>query len=165
MLDQDALVTEYVPQKAPLNRPDPDGALPMPPPEFFRRLEEILTAIHQCGIAHGDIRRRNILWRTDDQPVIIDFATAVRVTPGFAPVQRALFRLLRQADRFGLLRIRYQNVPETLTSEELERFTCPPWFLRIGRFLRHDVYRRFIKQKTWRARVRGWRQSLGVQKG
>jgi serine/threonine-protein kinase len=62
-----------------------------------------LSAIHQAGLIHGDIKPQNILIRRDGNPVIIDFGTArsegdakktrlttLAMTPGYCPPELAV---------------------------------------------------------------------------
>lgn len=108
--------------------------------DFFETLDAILTEMHRRGVAHGDLRRRNILLGIDGKPRIIDFETALR---GKNPFVRALAKV----DRVTVLKIKHRYYPENTTPEELKILKDIPWHLRVGRFLRQTVYGAFSSKK------------------
>ncbi|MGC8740079.1 MAG: RIO1 family regulatory kinase/ATPase [Candidatus Sumerlaeaceae bacterium] len=114
-------------------------------PEFFDRASTLLHEIHRCGVAHADIRRKNILVRPDGSPALIDFQTAV--LRGESWWRSWLFAFFCRVDEWNLLRIKAKSFPHFLTEEEQRKLACPPFWLRVGRFLRRDLYRR-VKPKT-----------------
>jgi serine/threonine protein kinase len=133
-----------------------------PPLVFFERLRELVDEIHRHGIAHGDVRRMNILRDQDDQPHLIDFTTAVR-WQRFNPLARILYRALCRADNFGVAKLQVSYYPDSLPEDEKRRILHKPWYLAIGRFLRKRVYRKWIKQRRWQERVQAWRGTAGKQ--
>ena len=45
---------------------------------FFQELLDLILNIHNKGIAHGDLKRKdNILVNNDNEPFLIDFGTAI----------------------------------------------------------------------------------------
>ncbi len=157
MPDRDALILDYI-EAAPLPPEDEAGERGLPGPEFFARLKDVLTKLHECGIAHGDIRRKNVLWDADDQPYLIDFGTAVCRDGAFGWFRRQLFRAVQRVDDVTLLKLQHSYHPDSLTEAEFARLKAVPWYLRVGRFLRRRVYRPFIKQKRWHERIERFRQ-------
>ncbi len=152
MIDADALAIEYFPG-APLPPPGSGEASgPLPHLELFQELQRLIGEFHRRGIGHGDLRRKNILWNEDGKVLVIDFGTAVHRDGPFGPFQRWVYRLLCVADEHALLKMFHSYHPQALSPEEQARLEHPPWFLRVGRFLRHDVYRPVLKQKRWRQR-------------
>ena len=154
----DTLLMDYVADAAPVvarRELTPDR---YPPLAFFERLRELTNEMHQRGVAHGDIRRSNILRTKDNQPVLIDFATAVR-WQRFNPLSRILFHALRRTDQFGVGKLQMSFYPESLPEAEKQRILRKPWYLTLGRFLRKKVYRKWIKQRRWRKRIEAWRQA------
>ena len=63
-------------------------------PQFFKRLAELVDTVHQRNIAHGDLRRKNILVDTHMRPYLIDFATAFALQGNGNFVSRRIFRHL-----------------------------------------------------------------------
>ncbi len=114
-------------------------------PDFFERAMALLREIHRCGVAHGDIRRKNILVRPDGSPALIDFQTAV--LRGTSWWGRRCFEFFCLVDEWNLLRIKAKSFPRNLTEKERATLDQPPILLRIGRFLRRDLYRR-LRPKT-----------------
>ena len=45
--------------------------------EFFRSVLDQLQAVHNCGVAHKDIRAENIIIKPDRSVVFIDFGNSV----------------------------------------------------------------------------------------
>lgn len=144
LVNGDTLLIEYVAQGDTLGSSKSTPRESWPPPLFFQRLRQLVDTLHRHGVAHGDIRRRNILRDKDEQPFLIDFATAVRWKKNnlFA---RCLFRAVRRADDFSLAKLRASFYPDSLSSEETQRILAKPWYLRLGHFFRKQVYRKWIK--------------------
>jgi len=155
LLDKEAFVTEFIENAGPLSASRESPRETYPDIVFFKALREIADEMHDHGIAHGDVRRRNILRGSGDKPFLIDFATAV--SRSGSALERIMFRLYRTADRFSLLKLQWTFYPDSLSEDERRLVDCPPWYLRLGRAFRKNFYRRFIKQKRWRERFRRWR--------
>lgn len=112
------------------------------PPEFFDRAADLLRELHERGIAHGDLRRLNILTDDRHRPYLIDFATSVTAKPGFGgSISRFFFRRIALIDRITLARIKSEFYPDRLTEQERQILEHPPWYLRLGRLLKKRVYR------------------------
>ena len=79
-----------------------------PGDEFHEALGRVLAEMHERGVAHGDLKRKaNLLVKRDGQPVLLDFGAAVVRRPGFHPLNRRLFELLRQTDRNAWIKLKY----------------------------------------------------------
>ncbi|HPB30319.1 MAG TPA: RIO1 family regulatory kinase/ATPase [Candidatus Sumerlaeota bacterium] len=153
VLDRDGFIMEYVPgTRIPHRR---DSALT---PVFFERLKAVMGRMHERGITHGDIRRKNILVTEDGRPFVIDFAGAFCVKPEsvtsriwsapFRSLQKAVFRRLKKVDEITVLGIQHHLLPDSLSPEEQRRLQNVPWYLRFGRLLKKKVYRP-IKHAFW----------------
>lgn len=105
---------------------------------FFEELTTAVEEMHRRGVAHGDLRRRNILVTPDRKPRLIDFETAVVDGPG--PLRSRLFQFVSQVDDLTVLKIFGRYHPEALDEEEKTALAGAPVLLRIGRFLRKRVY-------------------------
>lgn len=140
-VDRDGLLMEFC-EGSPLIRRGVRGKIA---PEFFDACLELLETIHARGVAHGDIRRKNILVTTDGAPVLIDFQTALRRNGSWW--ERRLWPLISQTDRWNLVHIKSRTFPEALTSWERSLLASPPIWLRWGRFLRRGLYRRLVPKR------------------
>lgn len=106
--------------------------------EFFDKLDDLVAEMHSRGIAHGDLRRRNILRGVDGNPRLIDFETAVSTDD--AEEGGRLFRAIAEIDRITVLKIRERYFPESLSEEDYQRLHDVPWHLAAGRFARKNLY-------------------------
>ncbi len=151
-LSRDALVMEFVdgrgtmPSHKELDRDD------YPPLEVFRQLERIVVAMHGRGVTHGDIRRRNILI-TAGGPALIDFGTGVRQQGRLQFIRRRVYRMIERIDRRKVLKLRAAYYPDSLCEQDWQRLKEVPWLLRAGQAVRKKVYRRWVKRRTWQARL------------
>lgn len=101
-----------------------EGALlrhtvPADPERFFRELRQTIKAMHERGVAHGDLKsRQNVLVARDGRPVIIDLGTAIVQKPGWHPLNRWLFAYLQQIDLNGWVKLKYGSYDRV---DELDR--------------------------------------------
>lgn len=114
-------------------------------PDFFAQAFSLLAEIHAHGVAHGDIRRKNIMILPTGAPALIDFQTAF--LRGRAFWMQGLFRFMCKVDRWNLVRIKARSFPRYLTEDERVFLENPPFLLRVGRFLRRRFYRRWRSHK------------------
>ncbi len=91
---------------------------------FFTRLEEMVTAMHQRGVVHLDLRNaRNVLRDAEGRPGIIDFQSAAFTR--FWPA--AIRRLLQRIDLTGVYKHWLVRDAATLGAERSELLA---WQLR-----------------------------------
>jgi predicted Ser/Thr protein kinase len=84
------------------------------PPPFLDRLEEVVRTMHDRGVVHLDLRqRRNVVVADGWRPVVIDFASALRLPRG-----SELLRLLGLLDLSGVSKLRRKHAPETLREND-----------------------------------------------
>ena len=128
---------------------------PAPHPEFWDRARDLIGAMHDHGIAHGDLRRKNLLMdEAGAEPFLIDFATSVAAPPPGAPsslnnrLKAFLFERCRRIDRITFVRIK-RAYKAPLTDEERGWLAAEPWYLKLGRLWKHYVYR-LRKPRFWR---------------
>jgi hypothetical protein len=74
--------------------------------DFFDGVLEILSALHERGIALADLHHRDLLIRPGGSACIVDLATAMVLGDGPGRLRRALFERLRDQDRVALARMR-----------------------------------------------------------
>ncbi|OPZ09721.1 MAG: serine/threonine protein kinase [candidate division BRC1 bacterium ADurb.BinA292] len=128
-----------------------------PPAIFWANARALLDQLHARGVAHGDLRRKNILAGPNGEAYLIDFATAIRRdTPGGGRgswLGGYLFKRCRTIDRNSFARIKAQYAPEALDATERRWLEQMPLYLRVGRMLKKRVYR-LRKRRYWRKRVK-----------
>ena len=79
-----------------------------PGPEFFDRLLKNIRAMHERGVAHGDLKRKsNLMVDTSGHPVLLDFGAATILRPGWHPINRRLFDFMRQTDLNAWVKLKY----------------------------------------------------------
>lgn len=105
-------------------------------PEFFDRLLETIRAMHERGVAHGDLKRKaNLLVDGQGRPVLLDFGAATLLRPGWHPVNRRLFDFMRQTDLNAWIKLKYGGYSGV--SEGDRALLRRSWLERaLGRFRR-----------------------------
>jgi hypothetical protein len=127
-------------------------------PEFFDALWAELRAMHDLGVAHGDLRRKNILIDTNDRsPKLIDFGTAVVLGENPAYFRRSVYRKVRRIDQMHYAKLKEYYLPGSLTPEERHWLEHAPWHYRLGKLYRTRIHRP-LKWRNLRDRLR----KLGV---
>ena len=109
---------------------------PADPAEFYRQLLALIQALHQAGVAHADLKRKNnILVGPDGSPWLIDFGTAVLRPDGGSPWGRWLFRQARRIDLNAWVKLKYDGVYENLAPEDRALYR-PTLSENVARFFR-----------------------------
>ncbi|MFN2334010.1 MAG: hypothetical protein ABR550_06240 [Wenzhouxiangellaceae bacterium] len=76
--------------------------------DWFESLLVSIRAMHQRGVAHGDLKRKsNLLVGAAGEPVILDLGASLIRRPGFHPLNRAMFNVLRQTDLNAWIKLKY----------------------------------------------------------
>ncbi len=84
--------------------------------DVFQELVAVVKRIHQAGVVHLDLSHRgNILVTTDEQPVIIDFQSALSVK--WWP--RVIRKWFERIDELAILRWKNKRFSQCLTPEDL----------------------------------------------
>ncbi len=93
------------------------------PPEVFGRMAKVVAAMHERGVAHGDLKRRsNLLLTPQNEIFIIDFAAAI-VARG--PISTKLMRAVAEVDDKSLPRLKKFVAPELLTDDDKWKLENP----------------------------------------
>ena len=130
---------------------------------FFAKLLTTIEAMHEAGVAHGDLKRKNnIILGMGEQPYLIDFGIAVRRSARNGLFNRCVFAPLEQMDLNAWVKLKYGRRidPETerdVLSEEDAAIYRPLWIERIARAVRvpwQTITLRRPRQR-WRARRDG----------
>lgn len=150
MLGADVLAMEFLVGTRSLPKPQGCMASALPPKSFFEELIAMMRELHERGLAHGDFRRGNVLMDESNRPRLIDVATACHCPAGSGWMRRTAFRMLCRSDDFSLARVVESYYPSLLDEEQSAHLRNVPWYLRLGRFLRHEVYRRLRGRRQHR---------------
>jgi len=79
-----------------------------PGPEFFDRLLKTIRAMHERGVAHGDLKRKsNLMADASGHPVLLDFGAATLRRPGRHAVNRRLFDYMCRTDCNAWVKLKY----------------------------------------------------------
>ena len=112
--------------------------------EFFKKLLETLRTMHDAGVAHGDLKRKqNILVGPGEQPYVIDFGIAVVAhnRRGF------LFNLVRQVDQNAWIKHKYRGQTKDVAAEDAALYK-PMRSEKVMRILRIAWHAATLR--TWR---------------
>lgn len=115
------------------------------PPSFFQNLEQLVSRMHQRGVAHLDMRNlSNVLVGADGMPYLIDFQSAIDLHG----LPLMLQRLLEQVDLSGIYKCWMRVCSEPLDAARQE-------FLdRFNRLRKVWVFKGYVFTR-WMERVRG----------
>lgn len=87
---------------------------------FFAELRKMIDAMHERGVAHGDLKTRdNILVTSDGLPHIVDFGIAMLRRPRGGPLNRWWFELFRQFDRNAWIKLKYKGRMDAIETPDL----------------------------------------------
>jgi len=105
---------------------------------FYARLRQVISDIHAAGVAHGDLKRKeNILVTRNNEPVVIDFGTAV--TRHGSMFDQALFPLVCRFDDNAWIKVKYARDYTAIAPEDMQ------W------------YRPTLVEKVFQGVLRTWR--------
>jgi len=134
------LVLEYIPGEPAryADIADRDG--------FFGELLQLIERMHDRGVAHGDLQKKDNLWIVDGKPVLLDFGASIVRRTGFAPINHWLYRLAAQLDFNQWAKIKTRGRPDRLSAMERKyyRRTLPE---KIASALKYPFRRIRVKQR------------------
>lgn len=88
---------------------------------WFDEFLLLLRAIHERGVAHGDLKSKaNIMVTDDGRPCVIDFGTAFVRKAGFHPVNRRLFEHARRMDLNAYVKHKYHGRYQDIAGPDRE---------------------------------------------
>ena len=130
---------------------------------FFARLLATVRAMHEAGVAHGDLKRKdNIVVGAGERPYLIDFGIAVQRSARSTLWNRLVFARLVQMDLNAWIKLKYGRridpsaEPGVLSAEDAAIYR-PLWLERAARAVRvpwQTITLRRPRQR-WRARRDG----------
>ena len=105
---------------------------------FFDALLELITSMHNLGVAHGDLKRKdNLIVDQNLKPYLIDFGTAVINYDESSSLKKIVFNFLRKTDLNAWIKHKYKRSYENISNEDLAYYS--PTSLE-------KFYRKFIKR-------------------
>ena len=105
---------------------------------FFDALLELITSMHNLGVAHGDLKRKdNLIVDQNLKPYLIDFGTAVINYDQSGTFKKIVFNFLRKTDLNAWIKHKYKRSYENISNEDLAYYS--PTSLE-------KFYRKFIKR-------------------
>lgn len=133
-LDARGLLIEHCPAAAwPHARPS-DVA--------YERLDALIAAMHERGVAHGDLRGGgNILVDDHDRPYLVDFVSRVRRGRAWNLPWNWIFDQLAAADRSALAKLRVRHAPHLATADDYKRRHPTTGFACLARIIGQRIRR------------------------
>ena len=100
----------------------------------YQRLDALVTAMHERGVAHGDLRGGgNILVDDQDRPYLVDFVSRIRRGRWWNLPWNWIFKQLAAADRSALAKLRVRHARHLATADDHERQRPSSGFARLAR--------------------------------
>ncbi len=119
--------------------------------QFFSHLLSLILSIHDAGVTHGDLKRKdNILIGDKNQPYLIDFGTAMTISSKNQCIKRWLYNFSKQTDLNAWIKHKYFRQYDQITESDLAYYSSNALdkLIRLTRkFWRTLTLRRFRKQK------------------
>ena len=105
---------------------------------FFDALLELIKSMHNLGVAHGDLKRKdNLIVDQNLKPYLIDFGTAVIHYDQSSSLKKIVFNFLRKTDLNAWIKHKYKRSYQNISNEDLTYYS--PTFIE-------KFYRKFIKR-------------------
>lgn len=122
---------------------------------FFAELRELILGVHAAGVAHGDLKRKdNIIVGPDNRPFLVDFGTAIAVSPAAGWWRRLIWQQLCRVDLNAWIKLKYQGVTDGMDPADRPYFR-PTLVERVIRPIR----------QTWRKlTLRRWRKRRKLER-
>jgi predicted Ser/Thr protein kinase len=111
--DRRSVLMEYIPARPITAASHGDWAA------FFAELECLLDAMHDLGVAHGDLRSPdNTLVRDTGEPVLVDFVASVHGGRSWNPLARWVFKMFCRVDRKAVVKLKSIVAPDLVAEQE-----------------------------------------------
>lgn len=88
---------------------------------FFNEMLATIKSIHDRGVAHGDLKRKdNVLVTPDSRPCLIDFGVSIFRKPGFHPFNHFRHSFSHQHDFNAWVKHKYNRQFQNISAEDLQ---------------------------------------------
>lgn len=88
---------------------------------FFNEMLATIKSIHDRGVAHGDLKRKdNVLVTPDSRPCLIDFGVSIFRKPGFHPFNHFRHSFSHQHDFNAWVKHKYNREFQDISAEDLQ---------------------------------------------
>ena len=115
-------------------------------------LQAILDQVHARGVGYADLcKKGNVLVGTDGRPYLIDFTISFSVNHGphaFRHERRWFFDVIRESDRYHLLKFKRHFMPSRMTPEDWSVLRDRPGLSRFYRIFGQRPYQ-FLKRLVY----------------
>ena len=119
--------------------------------QFFVDLLALILSIHEVGVSHGDLKRKdNILIGEKNQPYLIDFGAAMSLNSKNQFIKRWLYNFSKQTDLNAWIKHKYFRQYDDITKDDLTYYSSSKLdkLIRLTRkFWRTLTLRRFRKER------------------
>ncbi len=83
---------------------------PIDEEKYFQKLFIMIEQMHEQGVAHMDLKKKdNLMVTHHDEPCILDFGAAIIRKKGFHPINHFLYRLAIRFDYNAWVKHKYHN--------------------------------------------------------
>ena len=90
---------------------------------FSRVLLRLIKEMHQAGVAHGDLKKKdNILVVNGRHPILLDFGVAIIRKKGLAPINHFLFNLFRKFDFNAYIKVKYRKRWDRINEDDQQYY-------------------------------------------
>jgi serine/threonine protein kinase len=128
-----ALVTEEIPGR---NLENLEKEIKIPD-SFFEAMKELVTRIHDRGLAHCDLKRApNTILGDNGLPYIIDWAASISEKEFSIPPLSLIYRRFKLDDHMAITKLKLRHSPETISPEGLAHYNYRSWGERLIRAIR-----------------------------
>jgi predicted Ser/Thr protein kinase len=106
-------------------------------PDVFESLERIVRQVHERGVAHGDLHRRDVIVDTAGFPWVLDWATGMFCSGRAGRLRRVLFRRWMEVDRRAVEKLRRRYSAADMRGADALPPSWGPhrWMWRLRRLL------------------------------
>lgn len=132
--DDQSIAMEFIEGKN-LRELDDEDAFGELPESFFKELYRSVNEIHERGVVHSDLKKKeNIMVTPDRTPVIIDFGAAFRRKSAVRVVNNFIYEQFRTIDQHAVLKLKYLSRPDLFTDDERDEVTDLNLFESVSRW-------------------------------